>query len=113
MGMKATHVLVKEYGPGLSHNRHRPRRRTIQYSAAPRSCFEQHGILDTPPSRGMTENGDESDSCSGERIRPRPEPQLSSSAKADDPVFRGASLLFRTARHTGYLASAGYDGEWG
>src|SRR6478736_2318121 len=33
----------------------------------------------------------------------------SSSAKADDPVFRGVSVQSQTARRTGYLACAGYD----
>src|SRR4030081_2031334 len=33
----------------------------------------------------------------------------SSSAKADDPVFRRVSLLSRRPRRTGYPACAGYD----
>src|SRR5260370_11587697 len=33
---------------------HRPPRRTIQYAATARHNLKQHGVLDTPPSRGMT-----------------------------------------------------------
>jgi hypothetical protein len=34
----------------------------------------------------------------------------SSSAKADDPVFRGVSDGIESSRRTGYPAFAGYDG---
>jgi hypothetical protein len=38
--------------------------------------------------------------------------QASSSAKADDPVFRGVSDETARPRRTGYSAFAEYDGEW-
>jgi hypothetical protein len=38
--------------------------------------------------------------------------QASSSAKADDPAFRGVSDETARPRRTGYSAFAEYDGEW-
>jgi hypothetical protein len=46
------------------------------------------------------------------QIMPREYTLLSSSAEADDPVFREARVHQLLSRVTGYPAFAGYDGEW-
>src|SRR5205814_6810327 len=38
--------------------RHHPRKRVIQYSRGASDRIERHGVLDAPPSRGMTRTPD-------------------------------------------------------
>ncbi len=119
-------------------NRHRPRRRAIQYSETPimesRSC----DVLDTPLSRSMTvfaRSGATKQSilslrgemdCFAEPVNGRAfarplarndgirtsaaHSQPSSPAKAGDPVFRDANNGIEKLRCTGYSAFAEYDG---
>src|ERR1035441_434579 len=44
---------VDPVGP-FQEGRHHPRKRMIQYSEASRFSLKRRGVLDTPPSRGMT-----------------------------------------------------------
>ena len=85
----------------------------IQYSETPVMESKSSGVLDTPlePAIGLAEGETRWLAMTFSVLAVlKFESEPSSSAKADDPVFRNANDEIEKPRRTGYPACAGYDG---